>query len=81
MKDIGRVHSLEGSQGLVDKVLAVVVGQVLGADDTVHIRLHQFLKVHVSQPAFRGQGAAEYRVGEGQDLRRTWIKYTSLNVS
>lgn len=44
VKDVGRVHGLERSQGLVNEVLAVIVGQVLGADDTVHVSLHQFLE-------------------------------------
>ena len=36
--DVGRVHRLESSQCLVDKVLAVVVREVLRADDAVHLR-------------------------------------------
>lgn len=43
MKDVGRVHALEGTKGLVDKVLAVVVAQILGPDHSVHIRLHKLL--------------------------------------
>lgn len=43
MQDIGRVHGLEGAQGLVDEVLAVVVGQFLSANDTVHVSLHELL--------------------------------------
>ena len=41
--DVGRVEGLEGAEGLVDKVLGVVVGEVLGADDAVHVGLHQLL--------------------------------------
>lgn len=37
------MHALEGAEGLVDKVLAVVVTQILGPDHSVHIRLHQLL--------------------------------------
>ncbi|KAI6751336.1 hypothetical protein HG531_006032 [Fusarium graminearum] len=44
VQHVGRVHRLEGSEGLVDEVLAVVVGKILCADDTVHIRLHQLLQ-------------------------------------
>lgn len=43
VEHVGRVHGLESAQGLVDEVLAVVVGEVLGADDTVHVRLHELL--------------------------------------
>lgn len=43
MQDIRAVHGLECSEGLVDEVLAVVVGEVLGTDDSMHICLHQFL--------------------------------------
>lgn len=43
MQDVGRVHGFQCPEGLVDEVLAVVVGEVLGADDTVHVSLHQLL--------------------------------------
>jgi hypothetical protein len=43
VEDIGRVHTLEGAECLVDKVLAMVVAQILGPDHSVHIRLHQLL--------------------------------------
>ena len=53
MQDIRAVHGLESSKGLVDKVLAVVVGEVLGADDSMHVCLHQFLVcVSLSSPTF-----------------------------
>ena len=41
--DVGAVEGLEGAQGLVDEVLGVVVGEVLSADDAVHVGLHEFL--------------------------------------
>lgn len=37
------MHCLESSEGLIDEVLAVIVRQLLGSDDSVHICLHQFL--------------------------------------
>lgn len=37
------MHGLERSQRLVDEILAMVVGEVLGSNDSVHIRLHEFL--------------------------------------
>jgi hypothetical protein len=43
VQHIRRVHSLQSTKGLVDEVLAVVVGQILGTDNAVHIRLHQLL--------------------------------------
>lgn len=43
VKDVGGVHGFEGTEGLVNEVLAVVIGEVLGANDTVHISLHEFL--------------------------------------
>lgn len=43
VKHVGRVHRLEGAQGLVDKVLAVVIGQILCSNDAVHVGLHQLL--------------------------------------
>ena len=41
--DVGRVEGFERAEGLVYKVLRVVVGEVLCADDAVHVGLHQFL--------------------------------------
>ena len=43
MEDVGRVHALEGAECLIDKILTVVITQVLGPDHPVHIRLHQLL--------------------------------------
>lgn len=48
VEDVGRVHALEGTESLVDKVLAMVVAEVLGPDDSVHVCLHQLLdQVHL----------------------------------
>lgn len=41
--DIGRVQRLKGAKCLIDKVLRMVIGQVLCSDDTVHVGLHQLL--------------------------------------
>ena len=43
MEDVCRVHGLQSAQRLVDEVLAVIIGQLLCADDTMHIGLHEFL--------------------------------------
>lgn len=43
MENVGRVHGLQGTKGLVDEVLAMVVGQVLCANNAVHIGLHKLL--------------------------------------
>lgn len=43
MKHICAVHRLQRSECLVDKVLAMIIGQILGTDDTMHVGLHQFL--------------------------------------
>jgi len=43
VEDVGGVHGLESTEGLVYKVLTVVVREVLGADDSVHVCLHQLL--------------------------------------
>lgn len=45
MKDVRRVHGFECSKGLVDEVLAVVIGKVLGSNNSVHVGFHQFLCV------------------------------------
>ena len=44
MQDVGRVHGFEGAEGLIDEVLTMIVGKILGADDTVHIRFHELLE-------------------------------------
>ena len=43
VQDISRVHGFERTQRLVDEVLAVVVGEVLSTDNTMHVGFHQFL--------------------------------------
>ncbi len=43
MDHVRRMESLERTEGLIDEVLGVVVGEVLGADDAVHVGLHQLL--------------------------------------
>ena len=43
MDDIGRMEGFEHTEGLVYKVLHVVIGEALCADDAVHVGLHQFL--------------------------------------
>ncbi len=43
MENVCRVHSLESSECLVDEVLAVIIRQVLSANNTVHVSLHKFL--------------------------------------
>jgi len=43
VENVCGVHSLEGAEGLVDKVLAVVIRQILCANNTVHIGLHKLL--------------------------------------
>jgi hypothetical protein len=43
VKYIGRVHCLEGTESLVDEVLAMIVREVLSADDSVHVRFHELL--------------------------------------
>ena len=41
--NVRRVQRLERAERLIDEVLGVVVGEVLRADDAVHVRLHQLL--------------------------------------
>jgi len=43
VENVCGVHSLEGAEGLVDEVLAVVIRQILCANNTVHIGLHKLL--------------------------------------
>jgi hypothetical protein len=43
VEDVRRVHGFECAQRLVDEVLTVVVGQLLCADNTVHVGFHEFL--------------------------------------
>lgn len=43
MEDVGRVHVLEATQDLVDKVLAVIISEGLWrGDDLVKVGVHQF---------------------------------------
>lgn len=43
MDDIRRMESLERAQGLVDEILGMVVGEILGPDYAMHVGFHQFL--------------------------------------
>jgi hypothetical protein len=43
MQHIRRVHALEGTKGLIDKVLTMIVTQILGPDHSMHVGLHQLL--------------------------------------
>jgi hypothetical protein len=43
VEDVCRVHRFQGAESLIDEVLAVVVGEVLSSDDSVHISLHELL--------------------------------------
>jgi hypothetical protein len=40
------MHGLERTQSLVDEVLTVVIRQVLGPDDAVHVRFHELLQFY-----------------------------------
>ena len=55
MDNVGGMQSFEGAECLIDEVLGVVVGQVLRADDAVHVGLHQLLDHYGTQRARRGQ--------------------------
>ena len=41
--DVGGMQRLERAEGLVHEVLRMVVGEVLRADDAVHVGFHEFL--------------------------------------
>jgi hypothetical protein len=43
MEDIGRMHGFQGSKGLIYKVLTMVIGEVLCANNSMHIGFHQLL--------------------------------------
>jgi hypothetical protein len=43
MNNIGRMNGLESTKGLVDEILGMIIGQVLGPDNAVHVCFHQFL--------------------------------------
>jgi hypothetical protein len=43
VEDVGGVHGFGGSESLIDEVLAVVVGEVLGSNDSMHVGFHEFL--------------------------------------
>ena len=46
MEDVCRMHGFECAESLVDEVLAVVIGELLSPDDTMHVGLHKFLYRH-----------------------------------
>lgn len=65
--DIRRVDGLEGTEDLVDEVLAMVVGQGLCSDDPVQIGLHELLdEVDLAEVLERGRFCD---VEDADDLR------------
>ena len=55
MKNIGRMHSFQRTQSLVDEILAMVIREVLSADDSVHVGFHELLRRCKSRAkGFRG---------------------------
>lgn len=50
------MHRFQGAESLVDKVLAVIVGQVLRTNDTMHISFHEFLIRSAQVPSFNASG-------------------------
>ncbi len=74
VKNVGGVHSLESAEGLVDEILAMVIGQVLCTDNTVHIGFHKLLRnvrkscpgyPHLSTAAWDKTHLDEINFGEG----------------
>jgi len=43
MDDVCGVKSFQCTEGLIDEVLSVIIGEVLGSNDTVHVGFHEFL--------------------------------------
>ena len=43
MNDICRMNGFESTKGLVDKILGMIIGEVLCPDDAVHVCFHEFL--------------------------------------
>ena len=75
VQNVGRMEGFEGSEGLIDEVLTVVVRQLLRAYHTMHVRLHEFLcSIHVSSMVNR---CSRW----WSSSRLTCIRYTSLKAS
>lgn len=57
VQHVSRMHAFEGTQSLVDKVLAMIITQILGPDYSMHVSLHQFLnKIATGKRRRRGRG-------------------------
>ena len=72
VEDVGRMHCLEGAEGLVNEVLAVVVGEVLRANDTVHICFHELLDEIDFREGIEAAGFLDFQ--NGDDLLSVWVK-------
>jgi len=65
------MHCLEGAEGLVDEVLAVVIGKVLGANDAVHVCFHEFLDEIDFGEGVEAAGFLDFQ--NGDDLLSVWV--------
>ena len=72
VEDVGRMHCLESAEGLVNEVLAVVVGEVLSANDAVHICFHELLDEIDFREGIEAAGFLDFQ--NGDDLLSVWVK-------
>lgn len=72
MDDICGVESLECAQGLVDKILGMVVREVLCSNDTVHVSFHEFLN-HCGDGRMIEIIVRKERTGAGAGLRTVYL--------
>lgn len=74
VKNVGGMHGLQGAEGLVDEVLAVVVGEILGSNDTVHVRLHELL-LHCKHGSRRAMKLVMYlnQIDLSEGLVASWL--------
>lgn len=71
------MEGFERSKGLIDEVLSVIVREVLGTNDTMHVSLHEFLN---EIDLFKGiDGGWFDNVEDGDDL--VDCQYPSLIVT
>ena len=70
------MHGFQCAQRLVDEILAVVIGQVLCADYSVHVSFHQFL----SLSALSSTRTRETLYLNEVDLCEAIITTRSLNI-
>jgi hypothetical protein len=72
------MHGFERAKGLVNEILAVIVRKILSPNNSMHVRLHQFLTINALATAKVGIEEEAYL--DEIDFSETFVVPGLLNV-